>query len=473
MNTTVNSKIRTRFAPSPTGYLHVGGARTALYAWLYARHHHGQFILRIEDTDRERSTQEAVSAIIEGMQWLGLDYDEGPFYQSERLDRYYEVIQQWLTEGKAYRCYCDKDRLEVLRAQQVAAQEKPRYDGRCREAVKADANAPFVVRFKNPVDGEVVFEDGIHGPIRFANAELDDLIIARSDGMPTYNFTVVVDDYDMRITDVIRGDDHINNTPRQINMLIAMGVQPPRYNHVPMILGSDGKRLSKRHGAVSVLQYREDGYLPHALLNYLVRLGWSHGDQEIFSLEEMVSFFDLQHMNKSPAAFNFEKLQWLNQHYLKTMPPAEIAPTFSETLTHLGIDYTQGPHLADLITAQAERCKTLQEMALRSRYFFEELQGYEPGAVQKHVKADILPALRAILERFRSLPLWECAPIHEVVKVVATEFGLGLGKLAQPLRIFCTGGTVSPPLDQTLWLLGRERCVARIQNGLDSLTEAP
>src|SRR5690606_15147708 len=338
--------VRTRFAPSPTGYLHIGGARTALYCWLYARRHGGKFILRIEDTDLERSTAESVNAILEGMTWLGLEYDEGPFYQTKRFDRYREVIEQLLREGKAYHCYCSKERLEQLRAEQMARKEKPRYDALCRNGV---ANPPPgvkpTVRFKNPQDGAVVVEDLIRGRVVYQNSELDDLIIARADGSPTYNFTVVVDDMDMNITHVIRGDDHLNNTPRQMNMFAALGATPPKYAHVPMILGPDGARLSKRHGAVSVMQYRDDGYLPEALLNYLVRLGWSHGDQEIFTLDEMIQLFDVADVHKSPAAVNPDKLLWLNQHYLKTSDPKHVAHHLSYHLGKLGIDPAEGPDL--------------------------------------------------------------------------------------------------------------------------------
>jgi glutamyl-tRNA synthetase len=326
MNT--QQTIRTRFAPSPTGYLHIGGARTALFSWLFARRHGGAFILRIEDTDLERSTPESIQAIIDGMAWLNLDYDEGPFYQMQRMDRYREVIQQLLDGGHAYRCYCSKERLDQLREAQMVDKQKPRYDGCCRDAQPNDSNAPHVIRFRNPLEGDVVFDDQVFGPIAVSNAELDDLIIARTDGTPTYNFTVVVDDWDMQITHVIRGTDHINNTPRQINILKALGAEVPQYAHVPMILGEDGKRLSKRHGAVSVLQYRDEGFLPEAVLNYLVRLGWSHGDQEVFSREEMMQLFDLEHVNKSPAAVNTEKLAWLNQHYLKEAEPASLVQPF-------------------------------------------------------------------------------------------------------------------------------------------------
>lgn len=360
--------VVTRFAPSPTGHLHVGGARTALYCWLYAQKMKGKFILRIEDTDLDRSTAESVQAILDGMEWLELNYQEGPFYQTKRFDRYHAVIEKLLQEGKAYRCYCSKERLENLRAVQTEKKEKPRYDGHCRDR-QDQPTENFVVRFRNPTTGYVEFNDLIRGQLLFANAELDDLIIARSDGSPTYNFTVVVDDWDMKITHVIRGDDHINNTPRQINILRALDATVPLYAHVPMILGDDGKRLSKRHGATGVMQYREQGFLPEALLNYLVRLGWSHGDQEIFSREEMIKYFEISAIHKSPAAFNTEKLLWLNQHYIKHSDPQQVAKELAWHMQNLAIDTSKGPALTDLIAIQADRVKTLREMAEKSRYF--------------------------------------------------------------------------------------------------------
>ena len=377
--------VRTRFAPSPTGYLHIGGARTALFSWLYARKNAGTFILRIEDTDRERSTQASVDAILEGMAWLELNYDEGPFYQTQRFHRYAEVIQQLLDSGHAYRCYCSKDELEQMREQQMARKEKPRYDGywRERQHKTPPAGVEPVIRFKNPQAGVVEFDDMVRGKITVSNAELDDLMIARSDGTPTYNFTVVVDDIDMNVTHVIRGDDHINNTPRQINIMQALGFTPPRYAHVPMILGADGQRLSKRHGAVSVMQYRDEGYLPEALLNYLVRLGWSHGDQEIFSRAEMVEYFNLESINRAPAAFSPEKLLWLNQHYLKTLPVETIEQQLIWHLQQQQLDITNGPAIADVINAQRERAKTLVEMVAISRYFYEDVNHYDEAAVQK------------------------------------------------------------------------------------------
>ena len=461
-----NHTIRTRFAPSPTGYLHIGGARTALFSWLFARRHGGTFILRIEDTDLERSTPESVQAIMDGMAWLNLDYDEGPFYQMQRMDRYGEVLQQLLAEGHAYRCYCSKERLEQLRTDQQAAKQKPRYDGHCRHLNSQDVSAPHVIRFKNPEEGEVTFDDLVRGPITISNDELDDLIIARTDGTPTYNFTVVVDDFDMQITHVIRGDDHINNTPRQINILKALNATLPLYAHVPMILGGDGKRLSKRHGAVSVMQYKEDGYLPDALLNYLLRLGWSHGDQEVFSRDEMIALFDLEHINHAPAAFNEDKLQWLNQHYIKTDTPSSLSDLFSYQLDLLDINYDDSS-LAGIIAAQAERCKTLREMAEKSRYFFEDFEQYDEKAAQKNLTADSVDALQDVHDQIVMLNVWDQEALHQIVIRVAEARGLKLGKLAQPLRVAVTGNTVSPPLDATLFLIGRDRVLARLLRAID------
>ena len=357
-------KIKTRFAPSPTGYLHVGGARTALYSWLFARNHGGEFVLRIEDTDLERSTPEAIEAIMDGMNWLSLEWDEGPYFQTKRFDRYNAVIDEMLQAGTAYKCYCSKERLEALREEQMAKGEKPRYDGRCRHGHEHHADdEPCVVRFANPEEGSVVFDDQIRGPIEFSNQELDDLIIRRTDGSPTYNFCVVVDDWDMEITHVIRGEDHINNTPRQINILKALNAPVPVYAHVSMINGDDGKKLSKRHGAVSVMQYRDDGYLPEALLNYLVRLGWSSGDQEIFSREEMIKLFSLGAVSKSASAFNTEKLQWLNHHYINSLAPEYVATHLQWHIEQENIDTRNGPQLAELVKLLGERCKTLKEMA--------------------------------------------------------------------------------------------------------------
>jgi glutamyl-tRNA synthetase len=445
----------------------VGGARTALFCYLQARAAGGVFILRIEDTDLERSTPESVQAILDGMAWLGLDYDEGPFYQTDRFDRYAEVVQRLLDEGKAYRCWCSKERIEALRKQQMKSGQKPRYDGHCRAGAGTVDGVRPVVRFRNPIDGDVVFEDRVRGRISISNTELDDLVIARPDGSPTYNFTVVVDDMDMGVSLVIRGDDHINNTPRQINIYRALGADPPEFAHVPMILGSDGARLSKRHGAVSVLQYRDEGYLPEALLNYLVRLGWSHGDQEIFSRAEMIEHFDVRNVNRKAAAFDTEKLDWLNQHYMRSLPPAEVADHLRWHFERLGIDHEQGPPLEDLVIVQADRVKTLVEMAEQSRVFYGVLGDYDEGAAKKHLRPVAEGPLRAAGNRLADLLVWEPDRLNEAVRITADELDIGMGKIAQPLRVALTGGAVSPSIDKTLWLTGRERSLERIRRALE------
>jgi glutamyl-tRNA synthetase len=460
--------VRTRFAPSPTGYLHIGGARTALFSWLYARRHRGVFILRIEDTDLERSTPEAVDAILEAMDWLGLAYDEGPHYQTRRFDRYREVAQQLLAAGKAYHCYCSREELETMRAAQMARKEKPRYDGRCRDrSGPPPEGVQPVIRFRNPVDGEVAVDDQIHGRVVFQNSELDDLIIARADGTPTYNFTVVVDDMDMAITHVIRGDDHLNNTPRQINILRALGVNPPLYAHVPMILGPDGKKLSKRHGTVSVMQYEIEGFLPEAILNYLARLGWSHGDQEIFTTEELIEKFDAGDVNKSAAAINLDKIVWLNQHYLKTLPAQVVARRLEIYVRRLGLDPEHGPALADVVEVLRERAKTLVEMAAASRCFYADFEHYHEEAARTHLTAAVLPAFEALRSRLAAMPEWNAASIHHALSAIAEVHGLKLGKLAQPLRVAVTGGTVSPPIDATVALIGRDRVLRRLDAAID------
>ncbi len=460
--------IRTRFAPSPTGYLHVGGARTALYSWLYARKHGGKFILRIEDTDLERSTPESVNAILEGMAWLGLEYDEGPFYQTHRFDRYNEAIERLLEKGLAYRCDCSKERLEKLREEQMAKKLKPRYDGRCR-CREVDPGKPHVVRFRNPDEGTVVFQDLVRGTIRVRNAELDDLIIRRSDGSPTYNLTVVVDDADMGITHVIRGDDHINNTPRQINLLRALDLPVPQYAHLPMILGDDGSRLSKRHGAVSVMQYMHDGFLPEALLNYLVRLGWSHGDQEIFSLDEMVELFDLSEVNRSPSTFNREKLLWLNQHYMKESDPAHVARLLSPHMGELGIDPAQGPDLVRVVEAQRERAQTLVELARISAFYYRDFERYEEKAAKRALKPAAVEPLRAVRDRLSALESWRREEIHAAIEATVKELDVGFGKVGMPLRVAVTGGAPSPDLDLTLELVGREATLRRIDRAIEQI----
>ncbi len=472
------TRVRTRFAPSPTGYLHVGGARTALFSWLYARKHGGKFILRIEDTDLERSTPEAVNAILEGITWLGLEYDEGPFYQTKRFDRYNEVIDQLLAQGLAYRCTCPKERLDALREGQMARNEKPRYDGHCRDRV-IDADEPQVIRFRNPQGGEVVVDDLVRGRVVFSNDELDDLIIRRSDGSPTYNLSVVVDDMDMGISHVIRGDDHLNNTPRQMNILRALGVEPPRYAHLPMILGPDGQKLSKRHGAVSVTDWRDKGFLPEALLNYLVRLGWSHGDQEIFSIDEMIALFDAAAINQSASTFNTDKLLWLNQHYIKNDDPRRIARLLSPRLGELGIDPSQGPELAEVVKAHQERAKTLVEMAQMVAYCYQDFDRYDEDSAKKHLRpatAEItltstaptvtIEPLRQVRARLEQLDDWTPASIHGAVEQVATTLGVKLGKVAQPLRVAVVGRAASPGIEVTLHLVGKAACLRRIDRAL-------
>jgi len=458
--------VVTRFAPSPTGLLHIGGVRTALFSWLYARRHGGRFVLRIEDTDRERSTQEAVQVILDGMRWLGLQEDEGPYFQSQRFPRYREMIATMLEAGTAYRCYCTKEELDQLRAEQMARKEKPRYDGRCRHRTAPRPGVDPVVRFRNPTDGAVVVEDLVHGPVVFQNAELDDLIIARSDGTPTYNFCVVVDDRDMSITHVIRGDDHLNNTPRQINMLRALGGEPPAYAHVAMILGADGAKLSKRHGAVSVLQYREEGYLPEALLNYLARLGWSHGDQEIFTMQEMIDAFDIAHVNKAAAAFNPEKLLWVNQQHMMKASTSQLASGLCEQLARLGIECTDQHLLEGVAAAQRERSRTLKEMAENSRYFFIAELTLDEKAARKHLTGEGAGLLKRVRERLESLPAWSAEAINQMLQGLAAELGLGLGKIAQPLRVALSGSSVSPPIDATVALIGRDRALRRIDQAI-------
>jgi glutamyl-tRNA synthetase len=455
--------VRTRFAPSPTGFLHIGGLRTALFCWLFARRHGGVFVLRIEDTDLERSTPEAIQQILDGLEWAGLVHDEGPFFQTRRFDRYKEVIDEFLASGHAYRCYCTKEELEQMRAEQLARGQKPRYDGRWRDRHDAPAGVPSVLRFKNPQAGEVVVQDVVHGPVIFQNSELDDLIIARSDGTPTYNFCVVVDDMDMEITHVIRGDDHLNNTPRQQNMLLALGRKPPVYAHLPMILGADGAKLSKRHGAVSVLQYRDEGFLPEAVLNYLVRLGWSHGDQEIFSIDEMIRLFDIADVNKSASAFNFEKLAWLNQQYLMHVLPGRIVPLLRWQLEKDGINARDESQLEQIVYSQRERAKTVAEMAANSRFFFKAPVAYDEKAVRKHVTAEIPGLLSALIDQLNALSDWSVPAIHALIDALAVSRGLALGKLAQPLRLAVCGGTISPPIDATLAILGKTETLARLR----------
>ncbi|MEE1285602.1 MAG: glutamate--tRNA ligase [Ruminobacter sp.] len=463
-------EIRTRFAPSPTGYLHVGGARTALYSWLYARHNKGKFVLRIEDTDLERSTQPAIDAILEAMQWTGMGWDEGPFYQTKRFDRYNQVIDEMLADGRAYKCYCSKEELEKHRDEQMSKGEKPRYSGRCRDSHEEHAqDKPYCVRFKNPKEGKVKFHDLIRGDIEFDNEELDDLIIRRSDGTPTYNFCVVIDDWDMGITHVVRGEDHINNTPRQINIYKALGAKVPEFAHVSMILGDDGAKLSKRHGAVNVMQYRDDGYLPEALLNYLVRLGWGHGDDEIFSIDQMIEYFSLEAISKSASAFNTDKLKWLNNHYIRTLPASRVAEELVWQMNYLQIDYSKGPTLEDVITCLAERCHTLRELAEQSRYFYQEYTEYDAAAEKKWFKANSAEALTRVKDKLVAMSDWKGEDIHHAIENTAAEMEVGMGKVGMPVRIAVTGLGQSPEIGIVMQLIGKERCIARIEKTIDYL----
>ena len=459
--------VRTRFAPSPTGYLHVGGARTALFSWLYAKRTNGQFILRIEDTDRERSTDESVQAIFDGMQWLGLAHDEGPFFQTDRFPRYIEIIQQLLDQGDAYHCYCSAEEVDAMREEQRANKQKPRYNGRCRHQAEPRDGVKPVVRFKNPEQGEVVFDDLVRGTISISNTELDDLIIARSDGTPTYNLTVVVDDLDMNMSHIIRGDDHINNTPRQINIMQALGAKIPSFAHVPMILGDDGARLSKRHGAVSVMQYRDEGFLPEALLNYLVRLGWSHGDQELFSRDEMIDLFDIKDVNRTASAFNTEKLLWINQQYIMNAEPERLVEPLAQQLKALGYDVDNGPELIEIVKTQQERAKTLKEMAEKSSLFYQDYDDFDEKAAKKNLKAAALEPLEMMLAKFNALNDWTKEPLHQVVLDTADSLELKLGKVAQPLRVALSGTSVSPAIDATLFILGKQTCLKNIQKAID------
>ena len=459
--------VRTRFAPSPTGYLHIGGVRTALFNWLYARHCGGTFILRIEDTDRERSTDESVQAILDGMAWMGLDYDEGPIYQTGRLERYQRVIDQLLDAGKAYRCYCTKEELDKIREEQRAQGIKPRYNRHCRDRHNPERpDARPVIRFKNPLQGSVAFDDAIRGKVVISNDELDDLVIARTNGGPTYNFAVVVDDIDMEITHVIRGDDHVNNTPRQINIFKALGATLPVFAHVPMIVGGDGQRLSKRHGAVSVLQYRDEGFLPEAMRNYLVRLGWSSGDQEIFSLDEMISSFDIQNVNRAASSFDSDKLKWLNQHYIKASDSAQLVALLSDRLKGRGIDVSGGPPVDVVVSALRERAQTLGEMADKSEYFFSDFEDYDTKAAQKHLRPIVRDMLADVRSRLSVVEPWRAELIHAQVIATVEDYDAKLGKLAQPLRVAVSGTAATPPIDETLLLVGKARTLERIDRAL-------
>ncbi len=462
----------TRFPPSPTGYLHIGGARTALFNWLYARKTNGEMVLRIEDTDRERSTQQAVDIILDAMKWLGLTWNAGPFYQTERFERYAQVVDQLLVQGDAYYCFCSKERLEKNRVSQREKGEKPRYDGYCRtlnHSPESSTSQSVVVRFKNPTHGTVEFDDVIRGRVTVANREMDDLIIARSDGTPTYNLTVVVDDMDMGITHVIRGEDHISNTPRQINIFHALKADLPIFAHVPLILGQDGQRLSKRHGAVSVLDYRDMGILPEALLNYLVRLGWSHGDQEIFDIDEMIELFDIADINKSPAAFNLEKLLWVNQQYIIKATQTRLAQEVAKILNRRGIRLCDGPDIHEVVEVMRERARTLEEMADKTTYFYQDFDGYDAKAVKKNIKPESGNLLSALHGELASITQWDEAHINQAIQHILDKENIKLGVLAQPLRIALSGSSATPSIDVTVKLTGRHKTLARIEKAVCSL----
>ena len=462
--------MRTRFAPSPTGVLHIGGARTALFNWLLARRHGGAFVLRIEDTDTERSTRESIDQIIDAMSWLGLQADEGPFLQTDRLDRYRAVAHQLLDAGLAYRCYCSREELAAMREEQRSRGLKPRYDGRWRSRTTTVPGVDPVVRFKNPVAGSVRVRDRIRGEVVFENSELDDLVILRSDGIPTYNFSVVIDDADMGITHVVRGDDHLNNTPRQLNIMSALDLSPPEYAHVPMILGSDGSRLSKRHGAVNVTDYRDAGYLPEAVLNYMVRLGWSHGDQEIFEMDEMIRAFSLEQVNESAASFDPDKFLWVNEQWLRRAPTQRLAPllaTFLEGAGVEGVGLAGTPPLEKIVDVQRHRAKTLVEMAEKSLFIYRAVEAYAPRAAKQHLRGVALPVLKRLHERLGELGEWTVESTQAAVESVAGELELKMGKVAQPLRVAVTGEAASPGIGQTLALIGREKTLRRLDRAVE------
>ena len=459
--------VRTRFAPSPTGSLHVGGIRTALFSWLHAKHNAGEFILRIEDTDRERSTDEATKIILDGMSWLNLDYDKGPYFQSKRLERYKEIIQQLIESDNAYYCYCSKEKLDVMREEAMKEGKKPRYNGSCRDrSAPPPKDVDPVVRFKTPFDGSVVIDDLVQGKVVFQNIELDDLIIARTDGTPTYNLTVVVDDIDMEITDIVRGDDHLNNTPRQVNIFNALGVPQPNYAHIPMILGVDGKKLSKRDAASSILEYRDKGYLPEALLNYLVRLGWSKGDQEIFSIDEMISEFDLRSVNKSASSINPKKLLWLNQHYIKNSDNEKLIFMLNSFFDDMNISIDSGPDLSDLVSVQKDRIETVKDLAEHSTFFYEDFKKYDEKMAEKYLQPVLLKPFKELYEEFDNNTSWDNENIKSILNKLAEEFDIKIGKLAQPLRVAITGKNVSPGIYDTVRLLGREKTLKRLNNAI-------
>lgn len=459
------SEMRVRFAPSPTGYLHIGGARTALFNYLLARQNRGTFILRIEDTDVERSTQESVDAILDAMEWLGLEYDEGPYYQSERFDLYREKIQLLLDSGKAYKCYCTEEELTRKREAAIQQGAKPQYDGSCRKLEQERPGQPYVVRFKTDPVGTTAFNDLIKGNISFENRELDDMIIQRTDGTPTYNFVVVVDDAEMGLTLIVRGDDHLSNTPRQIQIYAALGYAVPQFAHVPMILGDDKKRLSKRHGATSVMAYRDMGYLPEAMVNYLVRLGWSHGDEEIFSMAELVEKFSIKNVGRSAGVFNPDKLLWLNEHYIKTGDPQRLGNLLQEYLHRAGVDTSAGPDAAEVVKTLQDRSKTMVEMAQKGAFYYLDELNYAQAAVEKFITAEQAGIFSALLEQFKTAT-FDAEGIEAAFKQVLEQTGLKFGKVGQPVRVALSGGTSAPGIYEVALVLGRERCIKRLQRAI-------
>ncbi|PLY00261.1 MAG: glutamate--tRNA ligase [Desulfuromonas sp.] len=460
---------RFRFAPSPTGYLHIGGARTALFNYLLAQKQQGTFVLRIEDTDVARSTQESVDAILQAMDWLGFHCDEGPYYQSKRFDLYKQKVEQLLTQGKAYRCYCTPEELEKKRDAAMKAGLKPKYDGTCRERSDQPEGKPYVIRFKAPEEGETAFDDRIKGRIAFQNQELDDLIIQRTDGTPTYNFVVVIDDATMEISLVVRGDDHINNTPRQIQLYEALGYPVPEFAHVPMILGADKSRLSKRHGATSVMAYRDMGYLPEAMVNYLVRLGWSHGDEEIFSMQDLIEKFSLDSVGRSAGVFNPEKLLWLNAHYIKTGDPQRLAGLVKEFLDKEGVDFSCGPELTTAVETVQERSRTLLEMAEGVRFYYLDKIEYDPEAVAKQLPAEKAPVLTCLCRHFENVAEFTPLGVEEAFKGALAELELKMGKVGPAVRVALTGVTQSPSLYEVISVLGRNETIKRLNAAIDFL----
>jgi|TARA_Y100000748_G_scaffold171981_1_gene144095 glutamyl-tRNA synthetase len=460
--------IRTRFAPSPTGSLHIGGVRTALFSWLYAKHNQGEFILRIEDTDRERSTDESTQIILDSMKWLGLDFDEGPYYQSARLERYKEVVKQLIETGNAYYCYCTKEEVNTMRDEAIKRGEKPRYNGFWRDRKESPpSDVDPVVRFKTPLDGQIIVDDLVQGKVVFDNKELDDLIIARADGSPTYNLTVVVDDMDMKITDVIRGDDHFNNTPRQVNILNALDMPLPNYAHVPMILSEAGKKISKRDDISNILKYKNDGYLHEAILNYLVRLGWSKGDQEVFSIEEMISEFDIKDVNKSASRINDEKLLWLNQEYLKNADNVYLKNLLVDIFNELSIQTDTGPDLNDLIEVQKKRTITLRDMADQSIIFYIDSIQYDAKLAEKFLKPIVLEPMQTLYKLLENMNEWNNENLKEAIEKSANSYDIKMAKLAQPLRVAVTGKNISPSIDDTLRLLGKKNTLKRLNSAID------